>query len=57
MPGWELENVVEIQRKSPYTFYKPSDSIIDQLIPGEAPNLYSCLILMTLRLPVQNECE
>lgn len=36
MPSWKLENAYEIRREAPYTFYKPSDEIIDQLIPGEA---------------------
>jgi len=35
MPSWKLENGNEIRKEAPYTFYKPSDEIIDQLIPGE----------------------
>lgn len=36
MPSWKLENAVEIQNESPYTFYRPSDATIDRLRPGEA---------------------
>jgi len=36
MPSWKLENVEEILKEAPYTFYKPADAIVHQLIPGEA---------------------
>lgn len=36
MPSWKLENAEEILKEAPYTFYKPSDTIVNQLIPGEA---------------------
>jgi hypothetical protein len=36
MPSWKLENAEEILREAPYTFYKPSDIIINQLILEEA---------------------
>ncbi|WP_316788886.1 DUF2185 domain-containing protein [Pedobacter frigoris] len=34
MPSWKLEDANEIRKEAPYTFYKPSDHIIDHLIPG-----------------------
>ena len=36
MPSWKLEDANEIRKESPYTFYKPSEVIIDQLKPGES---------------------
>ena len=36
MPSWKLENAVKIQKEAPYTFYRPSEIIIDQLKAGEA---------------------
>ncbi|KIO78832.1 hypothetical protein TH53_01755 [Pedobacter lusitanus] len=36
MMSWRLENACEIRKEAPYTFYKPSDNIIDLFIPGEA---------------------
>jgi hypothetical protein len=36
MPSWTLENVKEIQDSAPYTFYRPSEAIIDCLKPHEA---------------------
>ncbi|MBB5645895.1 DUF2185 domain-containing protein [Pedobacter cryoconitis] len=35
MPSWRLENTNEIREEAPYTFYRPSDDIIDKLKPGE----------------------
>lgn len=40
MPSWKLENAEEIIKEAPYTFYKPSDTIVNQLIPGEATGKY-----------------
>lgn len=35
MASWNLENANDRRRESPYTFYKPSDEIIDSFKPGE----------------------
>jgi len=35
-PSWSLENAIEIQKEAPYTFYRPSEAIIDRLKPEEA---------------------
>jgi hypothetical protein len=35
MPSWKLDNANEVRKEAPYTFYKPSDEIINRLIPGE----------------------
>jgi hypothetical protein len=36
MQSWWLDNAVEIQKEAPYTFYRPSEAIIDRLKPEQA---------------------
>jgi hypothetical protein len=36
MPSWSLDNAVELQKEFPYTFYRPSDAVIDRLKPEKA---------------------
>jgi hypothetical protein len=36
MISWSLDNAVELQKKFPYTFYRPSDALIELLRPEQA---------------------
>ena len=36
MQSWSLENAVKLQKEFPYTFYRPSDAVIDMLEPEKA---------------------
>jgi hypothetical protein len=39
MPSWNLENAEEIRKANPYTFYRPSEAIIDKLKVGDIVKL------------------
>jgi hypothetical protein len=41
--SWHLEDVTEIAKESPYTFYLPSETVIRKIVPGNIVKLmFSC---------------
>ncbi|WP_158825014.1 immunity protein Imm33 domain-containing protein [Mucilaginibacter lacusdianchii] len=36
MSSWSLDNAIELQNEFPYTFYRPSDAVIERLKPEAA---------------------
>ena len=36
MPSWSIDSAAKLQQENPYTFYRPSDAVIDRLEPKKA---------------------